>query len=181
MDSKELIKKGKFLSLVLRHKPEEIGIKLDNQGWVYVSELLDRLNSHNIKLSFDELKYIVESNNKKRYSFNDDFTKIRASQGHSLDLEIEFKEEIPPDFLYHGTAEKNFESIIKDGINKGKRHHVHLSSNIETAINVGSRHGKPIVLKVKSKQMYQEGIKFFISENNVWLTDFVSSEFIEKI
>lgn len=181
MDSKELIKKGKFLSLVLRHKPEEIGIKLDEQGWVYVSELLEQLDVNNIKLSFEELKYIVESNNKKRYSFNDDFTKIRANQGHSLDLEIEFKEETPPDFLYHGTAEKNFESIIKDGINKAKRHHVHLSSNIETALNVGSRHGKPIVLKVKSKLMYQEGINFFISENNVWLTDFVSPEFIEKI
>lgn len=181
MDSRVLVKLSKFLSLVLRHKPDEIGIELDSQGWVEVEELLNKIKENGNEISFEELKYIVDTSDKKRFAFNEDSSKIRANQGHSIDIKLDFKEVIPPDFLYHGTAEKNIESILKTGLNKGNRHHVHLSINKETALKVGSRHGKAIILKIKSKEMYENGIKFYISENNVWLTDFVSKEYIEFI
>lgn len=179
MDSRTLVKLSKFLSLVLRHKPDEIGITLDSQGWVEVEELLTKIKESGNNISFEELKYIVDTSDKKRFAFNEDFSKIRANQGHSIDIKLDFKEVIPPDFLYHGTAEKNIESILKTGINKGNRHHVHLSINKETAFKVGIRHGKAVILKIKSKEMYESGIKFYISENNVWLTDFVSKEYID--
>lgn len=172
------IKTSKFLSLVLRHNPSLIGIDLDKNGWVDVEELLEKLKSKNIFLTFDELKEIVESNSKKRFALSIDSKKIRANQGHSISVELDYKEQVPPNFLYHGTSEKNIDSIFMNGISKMNRHHVHLSLDITTAYQVGKRHGKPIILKINSGDMKKAGFSFFLSDNNVWLTDFIPIEFI---
>ena len=172
---------SKFLSLVLRHKPETIDIKLDNNGYVLVTELLDKMKLSGNELTFDELKYVVDTNDKKRFAFNEDFSKIRASQGHTINVDLKMKNTQPPFILYHGTSITNKESIIKNGINKGKRNHVHLSIDIETATKVGSRHGKPIIFEVSAKEMYNDKNKFFLSENNVWLTDFIDSKYVKLI
>ena len=177
--NKEMKNKSKFLSLILRHKPENIGLILDKNGWAIVTELLEKLKVYNNELTFNELKFIVENNDKKRFIFNDDFSKIRANQGHSVDVDLELENEQPPQYLYHGTAERNIDSILKNGINSGNRQHVHLSNNIETATKVGMRHGKPVIFEISSKEMFVNGIKFFKSENDVWLTDFVDSKFIK--
>ncbi len=174
----DAIKTSKFLSLVLRHNPSLIGIILDENGWVDVEELLEKLKSKNLYLNFNELKAIVESNNKKRFALSDDSKKIRANQGHSISVELGYKEQVPPDFLFHGTSEKNIDSIFKDGISKMKRHHVHLSQDFATAHQVGKRHGTPVILKINSKEMQKAGFPFFLSDNNVWLTDFIPIEFI---
>lgn len=127
------------------------------------------------------LEKIVKEDKKGRYSFNEDRTLIRANQGHSIKVDLEFKECTPPDILYHGTGEKYVESILKNGIDKRSRLYVHLSKDIETAKMVGSRHGKPVILKVKTKEMALDGIKFYLSENGVWLTDNVDTKYIELI
>ncbi len=166
---------SKFLSLVLRHKPETIGLVLDENGWADVKELVSKMGN----LTIETLEKIVETNDKKRFAFNEDKTKIRASQGHSLKINLDLKPVEPPEVLYHGTADKFVEVIKSTGIKKQSRSHVHLSSNFDTAVNVGQRHGKPVVLEVKAKKMHQDGYKFYLSENNVWLTDFVPSEYIK--
>lgn len=159
--------KSKFLSLILRHKPETINIILDNNGYAVVQELIGK-----VELTFDELKHIVDTNDKKRFEFNDDFTKIRARQGHSLtDVDVELKEIEPPEFLYHGTADRFLDKILNDGLLKMSRQHVHLSDNISTAKNVGSRHGKVTIITIDTQKMHQEGFKFFKSNNGVWLTN----------
>jgi putative RNA 2'-phosphotransferase len=158
---------------VLRHKPEAIDIALDKNGWAITSEILQGL-----KISMEELEEIVATDNKGRYSFNKDKSKIRANQGHSKQVDIEFKEYIPAGFLYHGTGKKSYDSILKSGIKKMSRQYVHLSHDINTAITVGKRHGEPVVFKIDAVQMYKDGIKFYISENNVVLTDFVSTKYL---
>lgn len=175
MNDKTTKKLSKFLSYVLRHHPDKLELTLDEQGWTSVNELLSKLNN----VSMEQLEYVVANNNKKRFAFNEDKTQIRANQGHSIKIDLAYSPVEPPEFLYHGTATKNINSIQKSGIIKGNRHHVHLSVDIDTATNVGQRHGKPIILIVKSKVMYEQGHEFFLSENNVWLTDFVPVEFIE--
>lgn len=175
MNDKITKKLSKFLSYVLRHNPDKLELTLDNQGWVSVEELLSKLNN----VSMETLEYVVANNNKKRFAFNEDKTKIRANQGHSIKIDLAYSPIEPPELLYHGTATKNIESIQKSGIIKGSRHHVHLSVDIETAKDVGKRHGKPVILNIKSKEMYKAGYEFFLSENGVWLTDFVPVEFIE--
>jgi putative RNA 2'-phosphotransferase len=127
----------------------------------------------------DTLKYVVENNPKKRFEFNDNLQKIRASQGHSVNVNLGYKPQIPPDILYHGTASKFIDSIIKTGLEKRSRQHVHLSKDEETAVSVGQRHGKPIILKVLTKEMHQAGYEFFISANGVWLTDAVPVQFLK--
>lgn len=179
MTNKHQIKASKFLSLVLRHKPDSIGLTLDDNGWANTQDLLDKINSSDFNLTFDELKTVVENNDKKRFLFSADFAKIRANQGHSIKVDLELTEKAPPENLYHGTADKNLKSINEKGLIKGQRNHVHLSADKETAYKVGQRYGKPIVLIVKSGQMHENGIKFFQSENGVWLTDSVNTEFIE--
>lgn len=124
------------------------------------------------------LDEIVEINNKKRYEYSEDKTKIRARQGHSINVDVELKETTPPDILYHGTAETTVPAILKAGIIKGSRLHVHLSQTEETVVNVGKRHGKPAVLKIDAKQMAEDGIKFYLSNNGMWLTDFVDAKYI---
>lgn len=170
-----------FISLILRHKPETINIVLDNNGYASVGELINGVNASGRHLTLDILENIVATDNKGRYSFNSDKTKIRANQGHSIKVDVELKEKVPPEFLYHGTGERNINNIINNGIKKMKRIHVHLSDNLETAITVGKRHGKPIVFKINTARMINDGYKFYLSENGVWLTDFVPNDYISNI
>jgi len=170
---RELTKISKFLSLILRHKPETIGIKLDDHGWAYVKDILIGM-----KIDKDILEEVVSKNNKQRFAFNDDHTKIRANQGHSLRVDLDLKTIKPPDILYHGTNETVVDLILNYGITKRNRQSVHLSENTETAIAVGKRRGKPVVLKVNAGEMHEAGYRFFLSENKVWLTDYVPPNFI---
>ena len=179
MTKKELTKKSKFLSLVLRHRPELIGIQLDEQAWVSVDELIQKCNAYGKKYDLPSLQYIVEINNKKRFAFSDDGKRIRANQGHSIKIDLGYKAKQPPQFLYHGTATRFISSISQQGLHKRNRHHVHLTDNIKTAKQVGQRHGKPVVLIVKAQEMYEAGIEFFLSENGVWLTDHVAVEYLD--
>jgi len=171
---------SKFLSLVLRHKPETIGIELDQNGWVDINELIEKLNKYGIQFDRETLNHIVATNSKKRFAFNDKFDKIRASQGHSIEIELGYTNQKPPKILFHGTSEKSIQSILEKGLKRQNRQHVHLSSDIETAIKVGQRLGKPIVFKVLAKQMYKNNFRFFISENGVWLTDNVPTEYLKN-
>ena len=172
-----LTRKGRFLSLILRHKPETLDIKLDGEGWANVSELID-----SGEFDMELLNKIVELNNKKRYAFNEDKTKIRALQGHSVSVNLNLIPVEPPFFLYHGTAQRFVESIFKTGINKGSRNHVHLSETLDTAIDVGKRRDNaPTVLRVSAKRMWKDGHKFYKSENGVWLTDFVKKEYLYEL
>lgn len=170
---KDLVKKGKHLAFLLRHDTE---YQFDEHGWREVSDLIK-----NHGYTMKELEEIVETNNKQRYEFSNDKRKIRARQGHSIPVDVELKEATPPDVLYHGTATRFLSSILKHGIVKGTRLYVHLSDNVETAEKVGSRHGKPVVLFLDTKRMVEDGIKFYLSNNNVWLTEYVDSKYVFKI
>ena len=172
--NQKTVKQSKFLSLVLRHQPETVGLTLDEAGWVSVSELLTQLAAHGRGMSMEELEHVVATNDKQRFSFNADKTRIRANQGHSLKtLDLGLQPIEPPEILYHGTAERFLESILQTGLEKRSRQHVHLSADIDTAHKVGSRHGKPVILKVAAGQMQRNGCVFFRSDNGVWLTDHV--------
>lgn len=175
MTEKNIRKTSKFLSYVLRHDPKKLNLTMNEQGWVTVAELLKNLKN----VSMTDLETVVAENNKKRFAFNDDKTKIRANQGHSITIDLAYSAVEPPEFLYHGTATKNIASIQKSGIIKGNRHHVHLSADLATAKNVGQRHGKPVILVIQSKVMYDAGHEFFFSDNEVWLTDFIPADFID--
>jgi putative RNA 2'-phosphotransferase len=165
---------SKYLSLILRHDPSAAGITVDSAGWTDTSILLDKLS-----IDMQSLEFVVQNNNKKRFSFSDDKKKIRANQGHSISVpDLDLKEISPPDVLYHGTAKKNEESILSSGLDKRGRNHVHQSKDIDTAINVGSRHGKPIVFKVDAAKMHDDGFAFYLSDNNVWLTDNVPAKYL---
>ncbi len=174
------IKISRFLSLVLRHKPETIGIVLDENGWTDVQVLIEKIAKSGTTLTLENLKHIVETNPKKRFAFNDTFDKIRASQGHSVEVELGYCAQIPPTILYHGTGQKSVDSIREKGIQKRERHHVHLSADVKTAIQVGQRHGKPFVFEVLAEQMYQDNFIFYLSENGVWLTEFVPVNYLKK-
>lgn len=179
MDKKEQ-KLGKFFSLILRHKPEEIGIELDKNGWCSVEELIEKINRNGKEIDEKILDNIVKNNDKARYEFNENKTKIRARQGHSIDVDVELKERVPPRYLYHGTAERFLDSIKEKGIEKGSRQYVHLSEDTETAFNVGKRHGKPCIIKINSEKMYKDGQKFYLSNNGVWLVKYVGTEYFEN-
>lgn len=178
-DDKQSIQISKFLSLILRHKPETIGIQLDKNGWVDCKELIEKAINYGIELDYQMLLEIVETNPKKRFQFNVTFNKIRASQGHSISIELGYLNQKPPEILYHGTSEKAVQSILERGLEKRNRQHVHLSTDIKTAIKVGQRHGKPFVFKVQSEQMFNNNFKFFISANGVWLTEFVPPKYLK--
>jgi len=180
ISKKENNKISKFLSLVLRHNPETIGVNLDENGWVNTNELIDKSNSYGIKFDFETLAHIVETNSKKRFAFNPDSTKIRASQGHSLNVELGYEKKKPPEFLFHGTAEKSVNSIFKNGLERRNRQHVHLSIDLETATKVGQRHGKPFIFKVSAEQMEKDEYEFFISDNGVWLTEHVPTKYLSR-
>ncbi|WGH75308.1 RNA 2'-phosphotransferase [Tenacibaculum tangerinum] len=180
MKEKDIKRISKFLSLILRHQPEKIGLALDSNGWVSTKELIEKSENNGVTFSKETLEFVVTSNDKQRFAFNEDKTKIRANQGHSLkNVTIVTETKIPPLFLYHGTVAKFLPSIKENGLQKMSRQHVHLSTNKETAIKVGSRRGTPIILVVRSGEMHQQGYVFYLSDNGVWLTDNVPAKFVE--
>ena len=173
---------SKFISLILRHKPETIGISLDEHGWAAVQALIEGINaSGNHQLDANLLEEIVRTDEKQRYSYNEDHTLIRANQGHSILVDVELEEKTPPAVLYHGTGEKYMASIDATGLIPKSRLFVHLSSDIETAKKVGSRHGKPVVYIVDCAGMSADGYQFYLSANNVWLTKEVPIHYLCKI
>lgn len=175
MFDKSINNKSKFLSYILRHKPEKANLKLDKDGWVLVCDLIN-----NTDLTLAELEEIVKTDDKQRYSFNFDKTRIKANQGHSTNVVIKYTKKIPPVILYHGTSLRFWDSIQKKGLDKMNRQYVHLSKDIETAYKVGVRHGEPIILKINCLAMVKDGYDFFISDNGVWLTDNVPPKYISK-
>lgn len=173
-------KLSKFLSLLLRHKPEKLNLVLNKEGYVEVKTLLKALRDNGWdSLTKEDLDRVVETNNKKRFAYSENGLHIRASQGHSIEVDLGLEAIRPPTFLYHGTVNKFLGSIKLDGIRKGSRQHVHLSLDEATAINVGSRRGKPVILTVNAEKMYQDGLNIFLSANGVWLTDFVPTAYIQ--
>jgi len=173
-------KASKFLSLILRHKPETINIKLDSEGWVSVTDLLAGMHRKGWDtFTKENLEEVVKDNNKQRFSFNESKTKIRANQGHSIQVDLGLKPTEPPDNLFHGTVSKFMDSIKSEGLKKVSRQHVHLSVDITTANNVGSRRGKPVILTINSRRMYDDGYTFYLSKNGVWLTDQVPYCYID--
>lgn len=181
MNEQHKKKTSKFLSYVLRHHPELINLNLDENGWANVDELITKSKRDSYQgLTIEDLNEIVETNDKKRFIFNEDKTRIRANQGHSIDINLALIPQKPPEFLYHGTAQSNIDSIFEKGIEKRNRQHVHLSQDIETATKVGMRHGKPVILTINTEKMFDDGIEFYLSENNVWLTDFVDIKYISQ-
>ena len=176
MDEKKL---GQYLSLILRHKPEVIGIQLDEHGWAKVDELIAGIR----KTQFMDqtlLEKLVAEDEKGRYAFNDDKTLIRANQGHSIPVDVGLKEVQPPEVLWHGTGEKYVASIDREGLISKSRLYVHLSADFQTALKVGSRHGKPVVYAVDARRMHEEGYVFFLSVNGVWLTQRVPMVYLKK-
>lgn len=168
---------SKFISLILRHKPETIGITLDEHGWANVDELIKGISkTHPLDMAM--LEQIVAEDEKQRYSFNEDKTLIRANQGHSIPVDVELEEKQPPEFLYHGTGEKYVSFINEQGLIPKSRLYVHLSSDEATALKVGQRHGKPFIYKVRSAEMYKDGYKFYRSVNGVWLTKSVPVKYL---
>ena len=179
MQNPKLIKLGKFLSLVLRHKPEVIDVQLDPQGWINVDTLLNQCRLHGKAIDRPTLEAIIATNNKQRYILSEDGKKIRANQGHSIPVILEYEPVTPPPLLYHGTAEHFVESIMEKGLLKQNRHHVHLSSDLETASQVGRRHGKLVILQIDARKMQSEGLFFYLTPNKVWLTEHVPKEYIK--
>ena len=179
MDEKQRTKISRFLSLVLRHKPEEIGLTLEENGWIAVDKLIKACAGYGKNFTLAQLREVVETNDKKRFSFDESGAKIRANQGHSVEVEIEFEERVPPAALYHGTAERNLGVIFAEGLKKMSRHHVHLSPDTETARKVGARYGKPVILEIDSARMLAAGFKFYVSANGVWLAGAVPPEFLK--
>lgn len=178
---RRLVTVSKFLAKHLRHAPEDLGLTLQPGGWVSVDDLLAASERAGFTISYDELIECVETNDKQRFSFDDTGDLIRANQGHSVEVDLQLEEQVPPAVLYHGTVERFLASILADGLHKGKRHHVHLSKDVETARKVGARRGKPIILQVDAHKMHAEGFPFFVSANGVWLTDSVPSRFLARL
>lgn len=170
---------SKFLSLILRHSPEKIGLQLDAEGWADVEELITKANQAQRPLDMPLLEAVVHSNDKQRFAFNADKSRIRANQGHSVNIDLNLEASEPPEFLYHGTVAKFLDAIRVEGLKKMNRQHVHLSKDKELAQLVGSRRGRPVVLNIRAGQMNRDGMPFYISENGVWLTDHVPSHYIE--
>jgi putative RNA 2'-phosphotransferase len=179
MNPQHAINISRFLSLVLRHKPETIGISLSEEGWTNVDDLIAAMNLHGHEIDFDTLEWIVETNDKQRFSFSDDGAMIRANQGHSVEVNLGYKPTPPPATLYHGTVSKFLPAIRESGIQKGQRHHVHLSASLEVATTVGKRRGEPVILIIRAQEMQDAGHPFYLSANGVWLTDQVPPKFIE--
>lgn len=171
---------SKRLSLHLRHEPETLGLTLEPGGWVKVEDLIKGFSKVHFNITREQLETIVSENDKQRFSFDETGTKIRANQGHSKEVDLLLEPQTPPDVLYHGTATDVLETILRDGLKRMARHHVHLSTDKEMMLKVGMRHGKPVLLKVKAKEMQEAGYKFYLSANGVWLTDEVPAEFLEK-
>ena len=178
MTLKDKTSASKFMSLVLRHKPDKIGITLDDNGWADTTALLNGMKRAGHNISLDELKEVVSTNEKQRFKFSDDYTKIRANQGHSVAVNVEMAQVAPPTLLYHGTATRFLAAIKNEGLISKSRLHVHLSADKETALNVGLRHGKPVILTINAGKMHEDGYVFYLSDNGVWLTETVPGAYI---
>ena len=178
MNKDQLKKVSKNMSYVLRHRPDTVGIELQEGGWIGVDELLKAFAHAGKPFTLEVLERVVTENDKQRFEFSADRLHIRARQGHSVEVDLGYAGCVPPKVLYHGTATRNLDSILKLGLVKGKRHHVHLSTNIETMVQVAMRHGKPVVLAVDAARMHADGFEFFVTENQVWLTDHVPPEYL---
>ena len=175
-----LTKTSKFISLILRHRPETIGISLDEHGWANVDELIQGISKRQ-PFSMEMLEEIVRTDDKQRYSFSEDGTRIRANQGHSVHVDVELARKEPPEYLFHGTGQKYTAFIDRQGLLPRGRLYVHLSSDTETAKKVGARHGTPVIYRVASGKMARDGFAFFLSVNQVWLTPIVPAEYLEKM
>lgn len=180
MNAQALVKKSKWLSKHLRHAPQEIGLTLEPGGWVKVDDLLEAARRANLALAREQLETIVRDNDKKRFAFDETGQKIRANQGHSTEVDLQLQPQAPPPVLYHGTGAQNRESILQHGLVRKQRHHVHLSSDTETAVRVGARHGKPMIFEVDTARMQAEGVLFFRSQNGVWLTEEVLPQYLKE-
>ena len=176
--SKGDVRLGRFISLVLRHDPSAAGITLDGHGWAVVDDLITGMNQHGRTIDEKTLRRIVAENNKTRYSFSDDGLRIRANQGHSIDVDVELVAADPPPVLYHGTALRFLDSIKASGISRQQRQYVHLSPDLATAVQVGKRHGAPVVLRIDSAAMVRDECTFFLSNNGVWLTESVPWRYV---
>jgi putative RNA 2'-phosphotransferase len=176
-----LVKISKYLSKHLRHEPEALGLTLAPGGWVSVDQLLAACREHQFPISRDELNEVVAQNDKQRFAFDETGTRIRANQGHSVEVDLQLGPLVPPDVLYHGTAQRFAEAIRKEGLRKMSRHHVHLSPDMEIALKVGKRHGAPVMFKVDALRMHQAGYHFYRSANGVWLVEHVPPEFLEQM
>lgn len=169
---------SKYLSFILRHHPEHIGLKLDENGWANIQELIVAAGRDKVELTTEMIRVVVESNDKQRFSFSEDGTKIRANQGHSISVDLQLPPETPPDILLHGTSTKALKQIRLKGLDKKDRNYVHLHIDPTAARDVGRRHGEPFVLQINSKQMSLDGLLFYKSKNGIWLTDHVPVEYI---
>jgi putative RNA 2'-phosphotransferase len=181
MTDKLLNDLSKYLSFILRHQPQSIGLTLDEKGWANTEDLIEKATANGKVFNYETLLRVVETNKKKRFTLSDDGRKIRAAQGHSIDINLGLEPKEPPAVLYHGTATRFLDSILKVGLQPQSRQQVHLSTTEETARNVGQRHGKAVVLKIEALLMYQQGFKFFKADNGVWLTDHVPPEFLASL
>lgn len=179
MNDKGIIRTSKFLSLILRHEPERVGLKLDEAGWTGVDDLLQAVNQHGTPLTLEELKHIVAASDKKRFALSEDGNRIRASQGHSIEVDLQYALQAPPEVLYHGTAMRFLDSIRRDGLQRMERHDVHLSAETKLTLQVGGRHGKPVLLSIRAGDMHRAGHEFRVSANGVWLVKHVPPQFID--
>lgn len=180
MNSKQLNETSKFLSFVLRHEPQAIGLQLDSEGWADIDALIAGAATDGRVLSREVIAAVVESSDKKRFALSEDGQRIRAVQGHSTQsVNITHVEKTPPEVLYHGTATRFLASIQQQGLVPGERHHVHLSQDIDTAISVGQRYGQAVVLRVEANRLHREGVKFFQAENGVWLVSHVPADALQ--
>ena len=180
MSKNKLTKISKFLSLILRHKPHTIGLTLDAQGWASISELIEKARSH-IPLTKELIKQVVSTNDKQRFKISDDGLMIRANQGHSIKVDLKLSPKRPPTVLYHGTATRFMDSINQQGLKPQQRHHVHLSTEVTTATAVGQRYGEVVILEIDAEAMYRKGYTFFLSDNNVWLTEHVPPQYLHQV
>lgn len=180
-EERRLERLSKFISMILRHKPQVIGITLDEHGWADVDELIEGINETGEEVEFSKatLETIVKTDKKQRYSVSQDKTLIRANQGHSIPVDVELEKKEPPKILYHGTGVKSVKAIQEQGLLPMERLYVHLSTDVETATNVGKRHGTPVIFKVNTEQMQKDGYDFFQSVNGVWLTKEVPAKYLE--
>ena len=181
MNNSRLVKISKYLSYHLRHRPDKLGLHLAPGGWVSVDELLAACKKYKFPLKRTELNEVVERNNKKRFSFDATGTRIRANQGHSVQVDLQLEPVVPPDVLYHGTGRSAAESIRRQGLCKMSRHHVHLSTDIATARNVGKRWGHPVIFAVDAAAMHKAGYTFYCSENGVWLVEQIPPEYLLQL
>ena len=179
MNVRETKSLSKFLSLVLRHRPDAIGIELDESGWVAVDELLVAMQRSGRSVTREQLDRVVANNDKQRFSISDDRLRIRANQGHSVDVQLGYESAEPPDLLYHGTPVSSLDQIRCEGLKKMQRHHVHLHLDRDTSLTVGRRRGKAALLVVRAKAMHESGYTFFVTPNDVWLTNEVPASFID--